>query len=259
MKLSANLSFLFPELSFQDRFRAASSCGFQGVEFLFPYGNPAEEIKGWLLETGLDQVLFNAPPGDWKNGERGIAALPGREDEFQQSFQLALSYAASLNCPRIHVMAGNVPAGYGAHDCYAVLARNLQWAAPIAARNNITLLLEPLNPEDMPGYLYSRTSEVTDLIDRLGQPNIKLQLDLYHREKVEGNAVGAIEDFRDYIGHIQIAGVPGRHEPDQGSLDLAGVFQTLRELNYQDWVGCEYHPGGATQSGLAWAQQFLDQ
>ncbi|RED50925.1 hydroxypyruvate isomerase family protein [Aestuariispira insulae] len=258
MKLSANLSFLFPELSFQDRFQAAAACGFHGVEFLFPYGNPAEEIKNWLKEAKLESVLFNAPPGDWKNGERGIAALPGREEEFQQSFQLALSYAANLNCPRIHVMAGNIPVGYGAHDCYAVLARNLQWAALLAAKNNITLLLEPLNPGDMPGYLYSRTSEVANLIDRLGQPNVKLQLDLYHREIVEGDTVGAIEQFRNYIGHIQIAGVPDRNEPNLGTLDLKAIFKAIHDVGYRDWIGCEYNPMGATQDGLTWAEQYLD-
>ena len=257
MKLAANLSFLFNDLAFPDRFPAAAGAGFKGVEFLFPYGYPAEEIRKWLDQSAMIQVLFNAPPGDWNNGERGIAALPGREEEFEQSFHLALSYAEKLGCRRIHVMAGIVPDGYAAHDCYAVLARNLRWASALAAKSRLTILLEPLNPGDMPGYLYSRTNEVVGLIDRMGLDNIKLQLDLYHRQLVEGEPAKALLEYRDHIGHIQIAGVPARNEPDQGELDLPALISLLDEVGYSGWIGCEYHPAGETVTGLAWAREWL--
>lgn len=257
LKLAANLSLLFPELPFLDRYRSAREAGFNAVECLFPYEEEAESIASVLAETGMKQVLFNAPPGDWAAGERGIAALPGRVGEFRDGFELALRYATILDCHQIHVMAGIIPLDADKNQYLTILAENLAWASEKAASQNITILLESLNEKDVPGYLYSRTSDVAAVINQLEQPNIKLQLDLYHRQMTEGRLVDAIDDYLPIIGHIQIAGVPGRGEPSPSEINIDYLFDHLERIGYEGWVGCEYHPTLDTLSGLNWAQRWL--
>lgn len=256
-KLAANISLLFTELPFPARIQAAAQAGFRGVECLFPYGENADDLAAALETADVKQILFNAPPGDWDAGERGIAALPGRIGEFRDGLKTALTVAERLGCHQIHVMAGIIPDHSQKAQYVSILSDNLKWAAEQAAARNITILLEPLNPFDVPGYLYSRTGEVCDILDHLGLPNIKLQLDLYHRQMTEGRLVEAIDRYFPYIGHIQIAGVPGRHEPSPSEINTAYLFDYLDSKRYDGWIGCEYHPRADSLDGLGWAKTWL--
>lgn len=256
-KLAANISLLFNDRPFPDRYKAAADAGFKAVECLFPYDHPVEDLKACLTDNGLRQVLFNAPPGDWEKGERGLAALPDRVVDFQQGFETALRYADGLGTAQIHIMAGIVYDLAERARYEATLLQNLSWAASLASDQGVTILLEPLNPADMPGYFYSRTQDAIDIIDAIGMDNIKLQLDLYHRQRVEGALTDAIERHFNHIGHIQIAGVPDRHEPIPSEIDPAFLFERLDSLGYTGWIGCEYHPRGDTIDGLKWAKDWL--
>ena len=258
MKLSANLSFLFQDLPFEDRFEASKKAGFKAVEMMFPYGYPAEEIAKLLKTNDLSFALFNAPPGDWNNGERGIAALPGRQQEFQESFQLALSYCRVMQCRNLHVMAGILPRDFAPHECYAVLSQNLKWALPQAKEAGVSILLEPLNPDDMPGYLYSRIEEVTAFLDRMNDPNLRLQLDLYHQEKHGGNCLQILKDNLNSVEHIQLAHPNSRNEPVNMSWKVGELAKLLAESGYQGYVGCEYKPANDTLAGLEWAAEWLE-
>lgn len=257
-QFAANLTMMYTELPFLDRFAAAAADGFKAVEFLFPYEHPAAEIAQRLQANGLRQGLFNAPPGDWAGGERGIAAMPGREAEFRDGFlKLALPYAQALGCPRVHVMSGLVPRGAQR----ATYVDNLRWACAQAAAVGITLLIEPLNPRDMPGYLVSRQAEAHALIAEVGAPNLKVQFDLYHAQIVEGDLAAKIREYlaTGRVGHFQIAGVPERHEPSLGELNYPYLFALLDELGWTGPIGCEYRPMAGTTAGLAWFQPYKDQ
>ena len=255
---------LYPELDFLDRFEAAAQDGFKAVEYLFPYAFESSEIAARLKANGLHQVLFNAPPGDWDGGERGLACLPGREAEFRQSLVQALEYAAALDCPRIHVMAGLIPSSTGRETLYSIYIGNLRWAALEAARQGVDVLIEPINTRDIPGFFLNRQDNAHQVIADVGAPNLKVQMDLYHCQIVEGDLAMKLRQYlpTGNVGHIQIAGVPQRHEPDGGELNYPYLFSVLDGLGYTGWVGCEYRPKagtqvGGTSAGLGWLKPFL--
>jgi hydroxypyruvate isomerase len=254
-RLSANLSFLFTELPFLERFGAAAGAGFRAVEFAFAYDVPEAAIAARLATHGLPCVLINAPPGDFAAGERGIAALPGREAPFAASFATALRRATALSCPRIHVMAGIVPADTSA-KARATFVSNLRYACGEARPHGITVMIEALNPRDVPGYLFSTQADAHAIRAEVGAPNIEVQMDFYHTQIVEGDIATKLERWLPHVGHIQIAGVPGRHEPDVGEINYAWLLGRVDALGYQGWVGCEYRPLSTTIAGLAWRNRL---
>lgn len=263
-KFAANLSMLYPELAFLDRFEAAAQDGFKGVEYLFPYAFERAEIAARLKARGLQQVLFNAPPGDWDAGERGLACLPGREAEFRTGFALALDYAAALNCPRVHVMAGLLPPGQSRESCYPTYLGNLRWAAEQAAAHGVNVLIEPINLRDMPGFYLNRQDQAHQTVADVAVINLKVQMDLYHCQITEGDLAMKLRQYlpTGNVGHLQIAGVPQRHEPDLGELNYPYLFELLDALGYDGWVGCEYRPQaglqpGGTSAGLGWLKPYL--
>ncbi|MFF1353403.1 2-oxo-tetronate isomerase [Streptomyces sp. NPDC058297] len=260
-RFAANLSMMYAEHPFLDRFAAASADGFEAVEYLFPYAYDAAELRRRLDDHGLRQVLFNAPPGDWDSGERGLAALTGREAEARSGVDRALEYAAALGCAQVHMMAGLVepdatPAEADRHrDTYLA---NLTWAAEQAATAGVDILVEPINRRDMPGYFLTRQAEAHAVVQEVGAPNLKVQLDLYHCQIVEGDLTTTLR--RDVptgrVGHLQIAGVPERHEPDGGELNIRHLFGVIDELGFEGWIGCEYHPRAGTSEGLGWLNDY---
>ncbi|MEU5924682.1 2-oxo-tetronate isomerase [Streptomyces antimycoticus] len=257
-RFAANLSTMYTEHDFLDRFAAASADGFEAVEYLFPYPYDATELRRRLDDHGLRQVLFNAPPGAWESGERGLAALPGREAELRSGVERALEYAAELGCPRVHMMAGLVgPAQDPAEHRDTYLA-NLARAAERAAAAGVDILIEPINGRDMPGYFLSRQAEAHTVVREVGASNLKVQLDLYHCQIVEGDLTTTLR--RDLptgrVGHLQIAGVPDRHEPDRGELDIRHLFGVIDELGFDGWIGCEYIPRVGTSEGLGWRDDY---
>ncbi len=259
-RFAANLTFLFNEVPFAERFAEAAHAGFRGVECAFPYDVPAKDVAALLRQHRLEMVLINAPPGDVAAGERGTAALPGREHDFAAAFVTALRYAQTVGCPRIHVMAGNVPAddADGRARARATYVRNLRFACSEAAGQEATVLIEPLNLRDNPGYLLSTQEEAHAIRDEVGAPNLKVQMDLYHAQIVGGDLSERLRRFLPHVGHIQIAGVPGRHEPDVGEINYAWIFKQLDELKYGGWIGCEYRPLTNTVAGLTWLYRLLD-
>ncbi|MGW7080147.1 2-oxo-tetronate isomerase [Streptomyces sp. NPDC054866] len=260
-RFAANLSMMYTEYDFLDRFAAASADGFEAVEYLFPYAYEPAELRHRLDEHGLRQVLFNAPPGDWDSGERGIASLPGREGELRSGVERALEYAAALGCGQVHVMAGLLSreataTQRAAHrDTYLA---NLAWAAERAAAVDVDLLIEPINGRDMPGYFLHRQAEAHALVQEVGASNLKVQLDLYHCQIVEGDLTTTLR--RDLptgrVAHLQIAGVPDRHEPDRGELNVRHLFDVVDELGFDGWIGCEYTPRAGTSEGLGWLNNY---
>lgn len=256
-KLAANLTMMYNEVEFLDRFSAASMDGFKGVEFLFPYRFLAGEIQMRLNDNELTQVLFNCPPGDWIAGERGIASLPGREEEFKRGIECALGYANVLGCKRLHVMAGLIKPEQDRARHRAVYLGNLAYAAQQAAAHGITILIEPINTRDMPGFFLNRQDEAHAICREIGVANLKVQFDLYHCQIVEGDL--AMKMRRDIagIGHMQIAGVPERHEPDIGEINYPYLFRLMDDLHYDGWVGCEYRPKAGTSAGLGWSNLWL--
>ena len=265
-KFAANLSMMYGELPFLERFAAAAADGFEAVEFLFPYEHPAAQIVARLNDGNLRQVLFNAPPGDWNAGERGMACLPGREAEFRAGVERALDYAAALDCPRVHVMAGVVPEGADRHRLHETYLANLQWAAAQAAAVGREVLIEPINTRDVPGYFLNRQAEAHAVVDAVGAPNLKVQMDLYHVQIVEGDVAMKLRQYLPggRVGHLQIAGVPERHEPDVGELNYAYLFGVIDALaadcGWDGWLGCEYRPRrgtepGGTSAGLGWLRR----
>ncbi len=266
-RFSANLTMMYSEYAFLDRFRAAARDGFTAVEYLFPYEHTAATLAAMLKEHGLRQVLFNAPPGDWKAGERGIAALPGRELEFRDGFLRALEYALVLECPRIHVMAGVTPPNADRARLLGVYTQNLAWAAEQAraagpARvTNTDLLIEPIAQRNMPGYFLNRQGEAHAIVAEIGAPNLKILMDLFHCQVEEGDLAIKIRKYLTgpkptRIGHFQIAGVPERHEPDTGEVNYAYLFDLIDELGYDGWIGCEYTPAAGTSTGLGWFRKW---
>ncbi|HEV2359081.1 MAG TPA: 2-oxo-tetronate isomerase [bacterium] len=255
-KLAANLTMMFQEVSFLDRFAAAAEAGFTGVEYLFPYDFPPSEIAGHLARYGLTPALFNLPPGDWAKGERGTAALPGREDEFMAGMERALEHALAAGCTRLHAMAGIWPAGRDRREGTAVFVANLRRAADRAAAHGVSVLIEPINRRDMPGYFLTTTREAAAILREVGRDNVKLQLDLYHCQIMEGDLAAHVRDLAGEYAHVQIAGVPERHEPDRGEVNYSYLLELLDELGYDGWVGCEYRPAGDTRAGLGWARRW---
>lgn len=251
-RYAANLSMLFEEHDFIDRFAAAAQAGFKGVECLFPYTHPAEAIRSQLSAFGLELVLFNLPPGDWANGERGLSIYADRQGEFEASLGLALQYAEALGTQRLHVMAGIPREGEDPRALKDTYVRNLRYATRVARDANITLLIEPLNQRDVPGYFLRTTRQAISLIHEVQADNLKLQFDAYHVQISEGDVTMRLREALPYIGHVQMAGVPGRHEPTEGELSNAYLMHELDRLHYKGWVGAEYRPQGPTASGLGW-------
>ncbi|OCW58148.1 2-oxo-tetronate isomerase [Hoeflea olei] len=253
-RFAANLSMMFAEHAFLDRFAAAARAGFEAVEFLFPYEFDPHEIAARLQAAGLEQVLFNLPPGDWEAGERGLAALPGRRDGFRQSVRTALDHAAVLGTRRLHMMAGIADRRSEAHR--TAYREALAHAADAAAEKGITVLIEPINRRDMPGYYLDDFDHAAELIGDLGRDNVKLQFDIYHRQILRGDVLRGLEQLMPLIGHVQIASVPFRNEPGTGELDDLRILRALDDLGYGGFVGCEYRPRGATGDGLGWMRDF---
>ena len=251
--LAANLSFLFTERPFLERFAAARAAGFTGVEFHFPYAEDKSVLAEVALSNGLEVVLFNLPAGDWAAGERGIACHPGREVEFRAGVARALDYAAALDCPRLNCLAGIVPPGVARECATETLVDNLRHAADACAASGVQLLLEPLNTRDNPGFLIATTREALVAIDAAGG-RARLQYDVYHAQVMEGDLANTLATHLDRIGHIQIADNPGRHEPGSGEINFPFLFAHLRRLGYAGWVSCEYRPRAATEDSFAWME-----
>lgn len=267
-RFAANLSMLYPELDFLDRFEAAAKDGFRAIEYLFPYAFEARELAARLRANGLRQVLFNGPPGDWEGGVRGLACLPGSEREFRDGIARALDYADALDCPRIHVMAGLLPPELDRAAAEAVYVANLRWAAETARPAGRELLIEPINTRDIPGFFLNRQDQAHRIVAAVGAPNVKVQMDLYHCQIVEGDVAMKIRQHlpTGRVGHLQIAGVPERHEPDVGELNFPYLFDVIDEVSAQcgwdGWIGCEYRPRrgavpGGTTDGLGWLRPYL--
>lgn len=252
---AANLSMMFNEVPFLDRFAAAARAGFKGVEFLFPYDFPEEALAERLQANGLTQALFNMPPGDWDGGQRGLAALPGESGRFQDGVGKALDYARALGCTQVHAMAGIPPANADRAACEQVFVDNLRFAAREAAKVGVRVLVEPINQRDMPGYFLSHSAAAAALIEAVGD-NLFLQYDLYHMQIMEGDLARTIEARLPIIRHFQIAQVPVRHEPDLGEIHYPYLFEHIDRLGYQGWIGCEYRPRAGTAEGLGWARPY---
>lgn len=250
-RFAANLSMMFNEVPFLDRFEAAAKAGFKGVEFLFPYEFPATDLAARLKANGLQQVLFNLPPGDWAKGERGLAALPSREADFEAAIRQALSYAEALGCPRVHAMAGLVHHGASR----ATYLANLKKAARMAQASGVEVIIEPINTRDIPGFFLNRTSEARAVIHEVGEPNLGLQFDIYHRQVMEGDVAMAIREYAPLTRHYQLASPPDRGEPADGELNYPWLFKLIDEMGFDGWIGCEYKPRGDTVKGLEWVER----
>ncbi|MCW2256452.1 hydroxypyruvate isomerase [Providencia alcalifaciens] len=251
-KFAANLSMMFNEVPFIQRFERAAHASFSGVEYLFPYEESAEAIATELAKYNLTQVLFNMPAGDWAAGERGMASIPDREDEFAQGVQTALKYAKALGCKQIHAMAGKLDVRFTPEQQQACFIKNIQYAADVMAECGIRVLIEPINIRDMPGYFLTTQKQAEALLPEIARENVFIQLDLYHCQIMEGDLLKTIERLWGKFSHIQIASVPYRHEPDNGEVNYSWIFNQLDEMGYQGWLGCEYHPAGRTEDGLGW-------
>lgn len=255
-KFSANLTMLFQEVDFLERFAMAADNGFSAVEFMFPYDWPAAEVAERLQRHGLQQVLHNLPAGDWGAGERGIACLPGREGEFQDGVGRAIEYAKALRCPQLNCLAGLMPAGVAEEKVFDTLTANLRFAAGALASEGIGLLVEPLNNKDIPGFLLTTSAEGCRVLDMVGHANVKLQYDIYHMQRMEGDLVNTMTALIERIGHIQLADNPGRHEPGTGEINYDYLFKAIDSLGYQGWIGCEYIPAAGTEAGLGWLDSY---
>jgi 2-dehydrotetronate isomerase len=251
-RFAANLSMMYNEVPFLDRFAAAASDGFKGVEFLFPYAHTPDEVAGKLRAAGLENVLFNMPPGNFEAGERGIAAIPGRESEFRAGVAKAVEYARALGCKRLHAMAGLAAQDADRSAMRKTYIENLRHAAAETARHGITLLIEPINTRDIPGYFLNRQDDAHAVREEVGAANLKVQLDLYHCQIVEGDLAMKIRKYLPHVGHMQLAGVPERHEPSLGEVNYPYLFALVDELGYDGWIGCEYRPKAGTSAGLGW-------
>lgn len=255
-KFAANLSMLFQEHAFLDRFAAARAAGFEAVEIQFPYAFPASEIARRLDGEGMELVLHNLPAGDWEAGERGLAALAGREVEFREGLARALDYAAALGCPRLNCLAGRPTPGADPEDARKTFVGNLALAAEALQGAGLMLLTEAINDRDMPGFHLTRTADAVAAVRAVGAPNVLIQYDAYHMQRMEGDLARTIEENLAFIGHIQIADDPGRHEPGTGEIDYASLLAHLDGIGYRGWVGCEYTPAGDTLAGLGWMKRL---
>ena len=268
-RFAANLHYLFTEHAFLDRFEAAARCGFRGVEFQVPYDHPGTELRARLDAHGLKMVLFDAPMGDWGAGDRGLAAVPGREAQFRASLPRVVDYAHALDCDLVHVMAGVVGPGADHARAEQVYIENLRHAATFLQPHGVRVVIEPINrrlgivqggpsytTEGMHGYFLNHSDQARRIIERAGCENLYLHLDVYHMQMLEGHLAETLASNRDLLRHVQIAGVPGRHEPDVGEIHYPYLFEQLDRMGYDGWVGCEYRPRGATLAGLGWARPY---
>lgn len=251
-KFAANLTMLFNELDFLDRFQAAADAGFSGVEYLFPYAWPATQLAEKLDGAGLTQVLHNLPAGDWAAGERGIACHPERIGEFQDGVGRAIDYARTLGCKQLNCLAGIAPAGVSDEVVHRTFVANLQFAAAKLEDAGIRLLIEPINTFDIPGFYLNRTNQAAAIIDAVGSDNLFIQYDIYHAQRMEGELANTIAKHLARIAHIQLADNPGRNEPGTGEINYAWLFKHIDRLGYQGWIGCEYKPAAGTKEGLGW-------
>jgi hydroxypyruvate isomerase len=255
-KFSANLTMLFNEVPFLERFGAAARAGFRAVEYVSPYEHPKEAVAAELKKHGLTQALFNLPAGDWSRGERGIGCLPDRQQDFHRSVAKAIDYAKALGCDRVNCLAGLAPAGVNPALLRRTLVDNLKYAARETKKAGITLVLEAINPHDIPGFFLNTSRQAIDIMDEVESDNLLFQYDIYHMQRVEGEVARTIERLFPRIGHFQIAGNPGRHEPDTGEINYSYLFDLIDRLGYRGWIGAEYRPKGRTEDGLAWLGRY---
>ena len=255
-KFSANLTMMFTEVDFVERFAKAAANAFAAVEYMFPYEWPAEQLKDLLQQHNLEQVLFNLPVDAWASGGRGIACAPGRQQEFQENVGRALDYARVLECTRLNCLAGIPPEGADQGQVRATLVENLRFAADEFAKQGITLLVEALNSRDIPGFYLVGSKEAVDLINEVDRANVKFQYDIYHMQRMEGELINTITGLGDTIGHIQLADNPGRHEPGTGEINFANLFKAIDAAGYDGWIGCEYIPAETTEAGIGWISNY---
>ena len=251
-RFAANLTLLFTELDFLDRFEAAAEAGFEAVEFLFPYQWPADEIARRLERWGLRLVLHNLPPGDWDAGERGIACHPDRVEEFRTGVARGIAYALALGCPQLNCLAGIRPERVSEAQAHKTLVNNLRFAAAEFERAGLRLLIEPINTFDMPGFFLNRSNQAEAIIDEVGSGKLFIQYDIYHAQRMEGELANTIARLLPRIAHMQLADTPGRHEPGTGEINYDFLFDHIDKLGYQGWIGCEYRPATTTKDGLGW-------
>lgn len=256
-KLAANLSTMFTEAPFIERFGRAAQAGFSAVEFQFPYAYDADDIAAELRRNRLDLALFNLPPGDLAAGERGLASLPEARDRFRDSLEPALRFARATGCKRLHCMSGVLSGPAGMTEREAALIDNLRAASAVFSPHGIRLLIEPLNPFDTPDYFLASVEQAARIVEAVASEGVGIQYDFYHQSRTRGELIATFDRFRELIGHVQIAGNPGRHEPDTGEVDYGFVLAALDARGYEGFVGCEYMPAGETEAGLGWAKQWL--
>ncbi|MBE9553869.1 MAG: hydroxypyruvate isomerase [Proteobacteria bacterium] len=256
-KFAANLTMMFNEVDFLDRFAAAGAAGFKGVEYLFPYAFEADELASRLKDNGLTQVLHNLPAGDWDAGERGIAILADRKDEFRAGVDKAIAYATSLGAPQLNCLAGIAPAGADAGQLKDTFVENLAWAADAFKSAGIKLLIEAINTRDIPGFHLNHTKQAADIIAETGSDNLFIQYDIYHMQIMEGDLAPTIEAYLNQISHMQLADTPGRHEPGTGEINFPFLFDHIDRIGYDGWISCEYRPAGKTEDGLGWLKPYL--
>jgi len=256
-KFAANLTMLYNEVDFLERFKAASEAGFKGVEFLFPYAYPKEQLREQLDQHGLSQILHNLPAGDWAKGERGIAIFPERIGEFQDGVGQAIEYAKALGCKQLNCLAGIAPAGSDPDILRETFVANLRFASQQLEAQGIKLLVEAINTFDIPGFYLSRTQQTLDLIETCGCDNIYYQYDIYHMQRMEGELAATIKNNLPRIAHMQLADNPGRNEPGSGEINYPYLFDFIDALGYEGWIGCEYKPAATTSAGLSWLRPYL--
>lgn len=256
LRFSANLSMLFLEYDFLTRFDKAAACGFRGVEFMFPYDYDIDVLKQKLSDNRLEHTLHNLPAGDWAAGERGIACIPGREAEFREGVAAAVRYAKALGNRKINCLVGKTPAGYSAEQIHSTLVANLRYAAQELAKENILLLIEPINHFDIPGFYLTGTRQALALIEEVGGDNVKIQYDIYHMQRMEGELTETMRQYANKIGHLQIADNPRRGEPGTGEINYGYLFSEIENSDYDGWVGCEYKPVTTTEAGLEWIKRY---
>ncbi len=257
-RFAANLTMLFNEMPFLDRFERAAQTGFGAVEFLFPYAFTANEIKRRLDDNGLELVLHNLPAGHWDAGERGIACHPDRADEFRAGVSRAIEYATTLRAPRLNCLAGKAPEGISDAALRKTFVANLAYAADETKKSGIKLLIEPINTFDIPSFYLNRTAQAVSILDEVNADNAFVQYDIYHAQRMEGELAATIEKYLPRIGHIQLADNPGRNEPGSGEINYAFLFAHLDRIGYDGWIGCEYKPAAGTEAGLGWRQRLAN-
>jgi hydroxypyruvate isomerase len=256
-RFNANLSMMFNEVDFLERFGAAARAGFKGVEFLFPYAFDKGQLVDLVKKNNLQVVLFNMPPGDWNAGDRGMACDPSRKGEFQDLVGKAIDYATALGCRQLHCMAGLKPRGVNEEQMRDAYIANLQFAGSEAGKHGMNVLIEAINVRDIPGFYLNTSRQAIDILHYVGLPNVKFQYDIYHMQIMEGDLAPTIEKHLPHIAHMQLADTPGRHEPGTGEINYEFLFQHIDRIGYRGWIGCEYRPAGATEAGLGWVRKYL--